>query len=163
MRQRYQEVGIGEIKIGSGQEQLRVMLGSCVGIGFIWRKGGRCGLAHCLLPEAPAVSPIPCGRYVDQAIPSLLRLMRLQPADYRDVEVVLAGGASMFDRTLRRFQIGKLNIAAAQKHLSDAGLYPAFCDLGGHSGRFLTIDCARHSFAIKELPKHCKEMLYARA
>ena len=43
-------VGMGEVRIGRRGEILRATLGSCIGIGVIWRQGGRCALAHCLLP-----------------------------------------------------------------------------------------------------------------
>jgi chemotaxis protein CheD len=41
------------MSIGSGDDVLRATLGSCVGIGLLWRERAIYGLAHCLLPEAP--------------------------------------------------------------------------------------------------------------
>ena len=144
-------VGIGQLKIGDRSDQLQALLGSCVGIAFIWKKGGRCGLAHCLLPEAPGEMLTVGARYVSQAVPSLLRLMGVRECDYPDVEVILAGGASMFDARSTRLQIGQQNVAAAQKYVQQCGLNVRYCELGGKTGRQLHIDCADQSFSITNL------------
>lgn len=152
------QVGIGQLKIGARAGQLQAVLGSCVGIAFLWEKGGCCGLAHCLLPE-PRDTPDGYGtadaraaagaRYVSQAVPALLRLMGARASDYPDIEVVLAGGASMFGSS--RLRIGQDNAEAARKYLGQCGLRVRYCELGGQCGRQLLVDCARHSYSIKEI------------
>lgn len=154
-------VGMGQLKIGARSERLQAVLGSCVGIAFIWKKGGRCGLAHCLLPEAPGEAPAVGARYVSQAVPSLLRLMGVREADYPDVEVILAGGASMFGSRSSRLQIGQQNVAAAQKYLQQCGLNVRYCELGGKTGRQLNIDCADQSFSITNIVALPPETAYA--
>ncbi|WP_426071228.1 chemotaxis protein CheD [Janthinobacterium sp. DSP2-3-3] len=154
-------VGMGQLSVGTQGEQLQALLGSCIGIGFIWKNGPCCGLAHCLLPEAPAAEQdlgapnarALNARYVSQAVPSLLRLMGVREADYADIDVVLAGGASMFgpDNGHGRLQVGRQNAAAAQKYLDQCGLHVSFCALGGRHGRQLLIDCARHSYAVTDV------------
>ncbi len=147
-------VGMGQLSVGSHGEQLQALLGSCIGIGFLWKKGHCCGLAHCLLPEAPGAGSAPGApnaRYVSQAVPSLLRLMGVRQADYGDIEVVLAGGASMFGPRNGRLQVGRQNVEAAQKYLERCGLAVSFCALGGRHGRQLLIDCARHSYAVTDV------------
>lgn len=147
-------VGMGQLSVGSHGEQLQALLGSCIGIGFLWKKGHCCGLAHCLLPESPGAGSAlgaPNARYVSQAVPSLLRLMGVRQADYGDIEVVLAGGASMFGPRNGRLQVGRQNVEAAQKYLERCGLAVSFCALGGRHGRQLLIDCARHSYAVTDV------------
>ena len=147
-------VGMGQLSVGTRDEQLQALLGSCIGIGFLWKKGHCCGLAHCLLPEAPAAASAlgaPNARYVSQAVPSLLRLMGVRQADYGDIEVVLTGGASMFGPRNGRLQVGRQNVEAAQKYLERCGLAVSFCALGGRHGRQLLIDCARHSYAVTDV------------
>ena len=144
-------VGMGQLSVGTHGEQLQALLGSCIGIGFIWKKGHCCGLAHCLLPEAPGADSGLGARYVSQAVPSLLRLMGVRQADYADIEVVLAGGASMFGPRNGRLQVGRQNAQAAQKYLDQCGLHLSFCALGGRHGRQLLIDCARHSYAVTDV------------
>ncbi|MBE3024892.1 hypothetical protein GQ37_005045 [Janthinobacterium sp. BJB1] len=156
-----QLVGMGQLSVGTRDEQLQALLGSCIGIGLLWKKGHCCGLAHCLLPEAPhagsaAGAPDACAltaRYVSQAVPALLRLMGARQADYADIEVVLAGGASMFGpaHVHGRLQVGRQNAQAAQKYLAQCGLRVSFCALGGNHGRQLLIDCARHSYAVVDV------------
>lgn len=160
-QQQRHHVGMGQLKIGARSEQLQAVLGSCVGIAFIWKKGGRCGLAHCLLPEAPGETPAVGARYVSQAVPSLLRLMGVREADYPDVEVILAGGASMFGSRSSRLQIGQQNVAAAQKYLQQCGLNVIYCELGGKTGRQLNIDCADQSFSITNIVALTPEAAYA--
>ena len=144
-------VGMGQLSVGTHGEQLQALLGSCIGIGFIWKNGPCCGLAHCLLPEAPCADSSLGARYVSQAVPSLLRLMGVRQADYADIEVVLAGGASMFGPRNGRLQVGRQNAQAAQKYLDQCGLSVSFCALGGRHGRQLLIDCARHSYAVTDV------------
>ena len=147
-------VGMGQLSVGAHGEQLQALLGSCIGIGFIWKNGPCCGLAHCLLPEAPGADSAlgaPNARYVSQAVPSLLRLMGVRQADYADIEVVLAGGASMFGPRNGRLQVGRQNVEAAQKYLDQCGLHVSFCALGGRHGRQLLIDCAHHSYAVTDV------------
>ena len=144
-------VGMGQLSVGTHGEQLQALLGSCIGIGFIWKNGPCCGLAHCLLPEAPGADNALGARYVSQAVPSLLRLMGVRQADYGDIEVVLAGGASMFGPRNGRLQVGRQNVEAAQKYLERCGLAVSFCALGGRHGRQLLIDCARHSYAVTDV------------
>ncbi len=144
-------VGMGQLSVGTHGEQLQALLGSCIGIGFIWKNGPCCGLAHCLLPEAPGTDNALGARYVSQAVPSLLRLMGVRQADYADIDVVLAGGASMFGPRNGRLQIGRQNAEAAQKYLDQCGLHVSFCALGGRHGRQLLIDCASRSYAVTDV------------
>lgn len=157
-----QQVGIGEVKVGAGPAVLQAILGSCVAIGFVWRRGGRCGLAHCLLPEAPGPVAGIGGRYVSQAIPSLLLMMGIRETDYPDVEVVVAGGASMLKGRSPSFQVGGKNAAAAQKYLTARGLQRVHYALGGRSGRHISIDCAQHSFVITDIATQHQENHYGR-
>ncbi|OBV38785.1 chemotaxis protein CheD [Janthinobacterium psychrotolerans] len=145
------QVGMGQLSVGAHDDQLQALLGSCIGIGLLWKKGGRCGLAHCLLPEAPTLDGSLGARYVNQAVPSLLRLMGVRLADYADIDVVLAGGASMFGGRNTRLQVGRQNVEAAQKYLERCGLHVGFCALGGCHGRQLLIDCADQSYAVTEV------------
>lgn len=155
------QVGIGQLKIGAAG-QLHAVLGSCIGIAFLWRKGGCCGLAHCLLPEPPddqQALEAQRARYVSDAVPALLRQMGAREADYPDIDVVLAGGASMFASS--RLRVGDDNAAAARKHLGQLGLRVRYCELGGKRGRQLLIDCATHDYLIKEIVPLQPEAHYA--
>lgn len=142
---------MGEMKIGADTELLEAILGSCVAIAFLWARGGCCGLAHCLLPEPPQPRLGFGARYVSQAIPSLLALMGAREADYPDIQVVVAGGASMFEGRSAAFQVGRQNVAAVEKHLKQRGLKVSHGALGGRCGRQIMVDCAKQNFLITEI------------
>ncbi|RJG03788.1 chemotaxis protein CheD [Noviherbaspirillum sedimenti] len=146
-----QIVGMGELKIGGRGDVLKATLGSCIGIAFLWKGGGRCGLAHCLLSEAPEPGLRIGARYVNQAIPSLLKLMGIRKMDYPDIEVIVAGGARMFSIRQSSGDVGKANAEAAQKYLLQYGLTVTRSEIGGRRGRQIVIDCGQPSVRIKEI------------
>ncbi|WP_343732576.1 chemotaxis protein CheD [Duganella sp.] len=146
-----QQVAMGQLKVGTHAGHLQALLGSCVGIAFIWKKQRRCALAHCLLPECEQANNELGARYVSQAVPSLLRLIGATEADYADIEVVLAGGATMLNGCSSRFQIGQQNADAARRHLRKYGLHVSYCRVGGKSGRTMNIDCATCEYTVQEI------------
>jgi chemotaxis protein CheD len=155
------QVAMGQLKLGIRTEQLQALLGSCVGIGLIWKKRGRCALAHCLLPECPQMADEFGARYVNQAVPSLLRLIGATEADYADIEVIVAGGATMLNSCSSRLQIGQQNAEAARKHLRKYGLNVTYCRIGGKCGRTMTIDCATCTYSVQEIVTTCQGAAYA--
>ena len=159
----FQHVNIGELKIGGRNEQLKALLGSCVGIAILWKKRGRCGLAHCLLPEAAGPQLELGARHVSHAVPSLLRLMGATVADYADIVVVVAGGGMMLDACSSRFQIGQQNADAARKYLKLYGLNVLECRVGGKTGRTLAVDCATCTYQIDDITAQPRERRHAHA
>jgi chemotaxis protein CheD len=153
------QVHMCAIGIGSHADVLRATLGSCVGIGLLWRERAIYGLAHCLLPEAPHRPEAPDvslgigAKYVTQAIPSLLSLMQVQRASYGALEAVLAGGANMvhYERRPAHAPIGEQNVRTAQRLLDALGVRVVHADVGGDSGRQLLIDCRAHTFVVKKI------------
>ena len=145
------QVAMGQLKLGARTDQLQALLGSCVGIALIWKKRGCCALAHCLLPECPQMADEFGARYVNQAVPSLLRLLGASADDYADIEVVIAGGATMLNGCSSRLQIGQHNAEAARKHLRKVGLNVTYSRVGGKCGRTLTIDCATCTYSVQEI------------
>jgi chemotaxis protein CheD len=155
------QVGIGELKIGGRSDRLQALLGSCVGIAFIWEKRNRCGLAHCLLPEAPGQQAGMSARYVSQAVPALLRLIGACEADYADICVVVAGGANMLNACSSRFQIGRQNADAAEKYLRQRGLDIQYCHVGGQCGRTIVVDGGNHSYMVNDIVQTTRNTAHA--
>jgi chemotaxis protein CheD len=154
------QVHMCAIGIGRGHDVLRATLGSCVGIGLLWRERAIYGLAHCLLPDAPTLpAPIlPAGigaKYVTQAVPSLLSLMQVQRASYDALEAVLVGGANMvhYARRPAHAPIGEQNVRTAQQLLEALGVRVIHVDAGGECGRQLLIDCHQHAFVVKKISR----------
>jgi chemotaxis protein CheD len=145
------QVRMCEIGIGRGRDVLRATLGSCVGIGLLWKVRGVYGLAHCLLPEAREPGAGVGAKYVTMAVPSLLRLMGIEKSDVDQIEAVIAGGASMVQQQNppRHGIIGDQNAQVAKRLLAEAGIRLVHEDLGGEQGRQLLIDCAQHCYAVR--------------
>ncbi|MGV7206455.1 chemotaxis protein CheD [Oxalobacteraceae bacterium A2-2] len=156
-------VAMGHLKVGARTEQLQAVLGSCVGIALLWKKGGVSGLAHCLLPEPAGgeCSGGQCGRYVSRAVPELLRLMGVHQDDYGDIEVYLAGGANMLSGCSSRLHIGEQNVAAAQKILRQYSLNVHYSRVGGHRGRTMLVDCAEQLCFVREIQAPQQESQHA--
>ena len=138
----------GQMLVGAGDEVLSALLGSCVGIGIIWRARGRCGLAHCFLPDGGVDTVASGARYVSAAIPGLLAAMGVRREHYGEVEVIVAGGAHMLRTHGADHQVGRRNIAAAREHLASRGLQVTFQDVAGSRGRRISIDCDNLKFEV---------------
>ena len=142
----------GQMQSGHGHQVLTALLGSCVGIGMIWRNQGRCGLAHCFLPDGVEACE-DSARYVSAAVPRLLALMGVRREQYAEVDVVIAGGARMLNLRALGGAVGTRNVEAARSHLSLRGLQVSFQDVGGSQGRRLSIDCDQQTFSVVRIAR----------
>ncbi len=148
-------VKIGEVKIGHSGDVLKATLGSCVGIVFSWRRKSLFGLAHCLLPDAPEATFVVSAKFVSQAVPSLMILLKIKPEDIKEIEVFYAGGGNMMSQLSKRNvdHIGLLNIAAAKKYLSAYGFKYKELDVGGEVGRQIFVDCSTGEVFVNRFEK----------
>ncbi|TWI69082.1 chemotaxis protein CheD [Pseudoduganella lurida] len=146
-------VWAGALAVGSGATVLTALLGSCVGVGIIWRRKKRCALAHCLLADAPAGTPAVDMRYVSNAIPGLLRALGAREQDYAELEVVAAGGASLFGQGPFPSKVGERNIAAFERIVRELGLRVIHQRLGGNEGSRITLHCASLTYDTRPLGK----------
>lgn len=130
-------------------------MGSCVGIAFYWPEKRSGALAHCLLPDAPEPSTQINARYVSQAIPSLMALLKIREADIAQIRVCVAGGANMMPQQPRAggYEVGARNIETALSLLSEKGFQVRRVEVGGEKGRQIQIDCDSGEFTVKELAK----------
>jgi chemotaxis protein CheD len=144
-------VWAGALAVGSGSTVLTALLGSCVGVGIVWRRKKRVALAHCLLAEAPSGDAGIDVRYVSNAVPALLRSIGAREEDYPELEVVAAGGASLFDRSQISLKVGERNIAALQRIVAALGLRVVHHQLGGREGSRITLHCATLSWDTRHL------------
>lgn len=146
-------VHIGEVKTAFGNDELHTILGSCIGIGFLWQKRGVYGLAHCLLSKSPNQDFEIGGRFVDQAIFSLTQLMSI--TDFRDIRAVVAGGGNMTrpDDSQPKKLVGYLNAQAALSMLDERNIIVVHQDTGGLEGRKLSIQCSTGEFSVRSIPR----------
>lgn len=148
-------VKISEARTGNRGDRLRAVLGSCIGIAFIWKERGICGLAHCLLPETKEHQTLSGAKYVNQAILTLISLMKIQSENVHEIEVHIAGGGNMMAQLSRHNvdDIGKMNIQAARKYLMQSGFKISTEDVGGILGRQIYLDCSEGSVRIDTIER----------
>jgi chemotaxis protein CheD len=146
-------VAIGQWAVAPAPALIRTLLGSCVGVVLYDRNSKLGGLAHIVLPAARGTVDHP-GKYADTAIPGMIAEFerRLGPRTRMRLTAKLVGGASMFqvdtpaDSTLN---VGRRNQEAIEAIL-DALRIPVLArDLGGTTGRRLTLDTVSGIVAIK--------------
>lgn len=148
-------VRIGEVKTGKQGDLLKATLGSCVGIAFLWKSKGIFGLAHCLLPETEEKTSALSAKFVNQAVLSLMKLMKINPEDVKEIEVHIAGGGNMMSQLARRNvdHVGMLNAVAAKKYLALYGFHIKSSELGGEEGRQISVDCSNEIVSTIKLMK----------
>lgn len=149
------DVHIGEVKLARHGEELRAILGSCVGIAVIWRARKLCGLAHCLLPENPVPSFSIGAKFVNQAVPSLIALLKLSKADTRQVETVVVGGGNMTGSADADSSdlVGAHNFRVALRELQSHQLRVVHSDGGGRLGRKISVDSHECTFHVETIPR----------
>lgn len=139
-------VGIGEIQTSTAPDDviMALGLGSCVGIVFFDALTGTVGVAHSMLPvcKTERDDDKPC-RYVDRAVDQLLLRMGVPACFTSRLVAAVVGGASMFQFTgPSTLDIGRQNIATAERLLRSHSIATAASEVGGSSGRSLIVHVA---------------------
>lgn len=152
-------VHIAEVKIARKGEILKSILGSCVGIGFIWKQKKICGLAHCLLPKSPVKKFSSGARFVDQAISMLITLMKINEENISEIEVIIAGGGNMTGQknAPTSILVGEKNVEAALLELKHRGFKIQEAKTGGEIGHKMTIFSHDFTYSIECIPRILKE------
>jgi len=132
-------VGISDLKVGGADVLLRTVLGSCVGVCLYDKYNLIGGLAHMLLAKGKENESAP-EKYVDTAIPLLIKVMTEHGANPKYLTAKIAGGAQMFAFSHMPIisEIGVNNIQRAKEVLHDLNIKIIAEDVGGDHGR--TID-----------------------
>lgn len=147
-------VKVGEIKVTKRDVILKSLLGSCVGIAILDKTNQKYGLAHCLLSHAPSSEKFSVGaKYVDQAVKSLFKLMKIDDGNLHQIEAVIAGGASL-NASLemnKDINIGKKNVNAAYQTLAKHGAKILVSEVGGKQARTIEVNCKTGSCEIKKI------------
>jgi chemotaxis protein CheD len=141
MKQHHQtqnpSIRMGEIAIGRGAEALKSLLGSCIGLALYDRTLGIGGLAHIVLPSSEGHTGPP-GKFVDTAIPELIRLIAEMGGQTKDhLAAKLAGGAQMF-QTNAAMTVGDRNLETIEQELLSHRIPILGKHCGGTSGRRMT-------------------------
>jgi chemotaxis protein CheD len=144
-------VAIGQWGVAAAPSKIRTLLGSCVGVVLYDRTARSGGLAHIVLPNSRGATDHP-GKYADTAVPALIadleRVIRGKSAGR--LVAKLAGGASMFTLGAAGAgatpsptrNIGLMNQEAVERLLAELRIPIIARDLGGETGRHVTLDLA---------------------
>lgn len=148
-------VAIGQWTVAAAPAKVRTLLGSCVGVVLYDRTAKLGGLAHVVLPLARGVTDHP-GKYADTAIPALIADFNRRLGGKARARLIakLVGGANMFqmDSSLREssgLNIGRRNQEVIEQILAELTIPVMARDVGGTSGRRLTLDTATGIVTIK--------------
>jgi chemotaxis protein CheD len=147
-------VAIGQWAVAAAPAKIRTLLGSCVGVVLYDQSTRLGGVAHIVLPTASGVVDHP-GKYADTAIPGMIaEFRRLGVAAGSRLRAKLVGGANMFQVASRVHEISGLNIGqrnqeAIEQILTAVAIPVLARDLGGTSGRRLTLDTASGTVTIR--------------
>ncbi|TWU04143.1 Chemoreceptor glutamine deamidase CheD [Symmachiella macrocystis] len=126
-------VRMSEIAVVTKGETIRTLLGSCVGVALYDPHKKIGGLAHVVLPDSRGQEGLP-GKFVDTAIPELIRLICLNNGRLKSLTAKLAGGARMF-ATSADVAIGEQNLAAIERELESRNIPILGRHCGGQQGR----------------------------
>ncbi len=135
-------VGMAEMAVCRSQEGTLIALGlgSCIGICAYDARAQISGMSHVVLPES-SPNTTQTGKFADTAVPLLIQRMVEMGANKHSIRVVLAGGAQLFvgTQTGARMDVGPRNAAAVKAALTKCGICLHAEDLGGNSGRTVTL------------------------
>lgn len=142
MNRRALTVNLGEVRLArlAGEELVAFGLGSCVALCAWDPKGPVAAMAHIVLPRSgnPSTSRGQDsrldGKYADQAVPLIVKLLHDAGADPARAWWKLAGGAHVL-RVAGLPAIGEQNLAAVRVALRQCGLRLVAEDTGGPMGR----------------------------
>jgi chemotaxis protein CheD len=148
-------VAIGQWTVAAAPAKIRTLLGSCVGVVLYDRSVRLGGLAHIVLPSARGAIEHP-GKYADTAIPALIADFNRRLGGKARARLIakLVGGANMFQmgpglQESSGLNIGRRNQEAIEQILADLTIPVMARDLGGTTGRRLTLDTASGIVTIK--------------
>lgn len=133
-----EQVYAGSIRFSKSPKIFQILgLGSCIGICFYSSKEKFGALAHVMLPSSErAKTPNIKGKYVDTAIPELLKIFQINNIQTTDLIVKIVGGSNMFPQLKQTiFDIATKNFLAVKEYLERYNLSIYSQDIGGNTGR----------------------------
>ncbi|MEW6426714.1 MAG: chemotaxis protein CheD [Thermodesulfobacteriota bacterium] len=147
-------IGIGEYGVSADpRETIKTFgLGSCVAVAVFHRPSSVAGLVHVALWNSRAngqkARELP-GYFADTGIAALLRQVGEEAGRIhaRELEVKIAGGASVFDPN-DVFMIGYRNVLAVKHVLARFGLAPAASETGGELSRTVEVHVGKGTMTI---------------
>jgi len=156
-------IGISDMNVvKNGGSVITYALGSCVGVALYDSVHHIAGLAHVLMPSSLDVHDgnINVMKYVDTAVPELVRRMEKAGASLYYLSAKIAGGAQMFSLSgaSAQFNIGDRNIEMARAILEKLRIKIEAEDVGLNYGRTVEIFSDTGIYRIKAIAKGIKDI-----
>lgn len=131
-------IRMGDWAVAKDNGVLRTFLGSCIGLALYDGRHRVAGLAHVVLPRSQGETDLP-GKFVDTAVPMLLREMKRLVGGTILPTARIVGGANMFATNAVR-TIGQQNIEASELVLGEMEIPIVGRHCGGEKGRRMTVN-----------------------
>lgn len=151
-------VGVSDLKVSDSAGDIIIThaLGSCLGITAYDRIAQVGGLVHVMLPLSkadPEKARLKPEMYVDTGFAKLLNAVYELGATKQNIEIVVAGGASMKQNEEDDyFKIGKRNFTTLRKLLWKNGFIISSQQVGGNISRTMTLEIAHGIVTINKQP-----------
>ena len=133
-------IGIAETKVVRAPDQIRTVLGSCIGIALYDCTAGIGGMAHVILPASSEGSGAP-GKFADTAVDLLLEMLLEEKASKARLVAKIVGGAAMFGGGSLG-GLGTRNKDAVEARLTQHHIRLEAIAVGGSKGRKMLLDPA---------------------
>jgi chemotaxis protein CheD len=150
------KVGMAEFKVAQVPNRIACFgIGSCVCVALYDPEAKVAGLAHSMLPSAPAMtltSPEDRPKYADTAVPHLIDVMERLGAKRSRIYARLVGGATMFSfgsKSDGSESLGERNLRSARESLKSQGITLKSEEGGGGVGRSLEFDPGDGSLLVR--------------
>ena len=140
-------VGMGQVAADRAPGRMKTVLGSCIGLAIYHPRLKTGVMAHIVLPDSAGRGGTP-GKFVDTAIPEMLKLLKELGSPAHGLTAKFAGGANMFAGS-GPLQIGDANTEAVRRALKDVGIRVAGQDIGGTRGRRVIFDCTGGAMTVE--------------
>lgn len=156
-------IGISDMNVVKGGDSIiTYALGSCVGVALYDDVRKIAGLAHVLMPSSHDMHDknIDVMKYMDTAVPELVRRMERAGSMPHNLVAKIAGGAQMFSMVgaSSQFNIGERNVAMAKEILHKVNIRLVAQDVGENYGRTVEIFSDTGIYRIKAISKGIKDI-----
>jgi chemotaxis protein CheD len=156
-------IGISDMNVVKGGDSIiTYALGSCVGVALYDAVHKIAGLAHVLMPSSHDIhdTNLNVMKYMDTAVPELVRRMERAGALPHSLTAKIAGGAQMFSivGAGSQFNIGERNIAMAKEALHKLNIRIVAHDVGENYGRTVEIFSDTGIYRINAISKGIKDI-----
>ena len=151
------KVGMADLKVTKSPGILTSLgLGSCVGVALYDDKNKIAGLLHAMLPSASEIINAKNqnkAKFVDTGIDLLIKMMRDEGANTRNIVAKIAGGSQMFSFSTNSniLKIGERNVIAAKEKLKSMNIRIISEDTGGNYGRTIQLNAEDGLFLVKTI------------